>query len=105
MSLDTSTSKQPSPRPRTVCLNYEVGALGTTVEGPDDELWALLRRMHEATLKSGASSVITNVRIAQQAEDDGPQIEKTGCAISTWRMRRFLLPWRRCCHSYCFGKS
>jgi uncharacterized protein YqgV (UPF0045/DUF77 family) len=58
------------------CLNYEVGALGTTVEGPDDELWALLRRMHEATLKSGASSVITNVRIAQQAEDDGPQMKK-----------------------------
>src|SRR5436190_1925472 len=55
-------------------LNYEVGALGTTVEGTSDELWALLRRMPEATLKSGARSVITNVRIAECAEDDGPRM-------------------------------
>lgn len=56
-------------------LKYEVGALGTTVEGAPDQLWSLLRRMHEATLKSGAESTITNVRIAEHASNDGPHMD------------------------------
>ena len=35
-------------------LHYEVNALGTTIEGPPDEVWPLLRRMHESCLTSGA---------------------------------------------------
>jgi uncharacterized protein YqgV (UPF0045/DUF77 family) len=64
-------------------LNYEVGALGTTIEGTSDELWSLLRRMHEATLKSGATSVITSVRIAE-AQDDSFRMESL---VSSFRSK------------------
>ncbi len=45
-------------------LRYEVGALGTTVEGDDDAVWATLRAAHEAVLAAGASSGISHVMIA-----------------------------------------
>ncbi len=45
-------------------LRYEVGALGTTVEGDDDAVWATLRAAHEAVLAAGASSGISHVKIA-----------------------------------------
>lgn len=52
-------------------LSYEVGALGTTVEGDPDALWALLRRVHEACLESGAESVVSVIKVGQRAVDDG----------------------------------
>ncbi len=48
-------------------LNYVVGALGTTVEGPPDRLWPLVREVHEACLKAGASSVVSVIKVAQSA--------------------------------------
>lgn len=52
-------------------VRYEVGALGTTVEGHPDTLWPLLREVHEATLRSGADQVITVIKVAEAADDDG----------------------------------
>lgn len=51
-------------------LNYEVDALGTTVEGEPDELWPLVRAVHEACLAAGAASVVSVVKVAQSAERD-----------------------------------
>lgn len=48
-------------------LPYEVGALGTTLEGEPDEVWPLLRRVHEACLDAGAEGVISVVKVAQTA--------------------------------------
>ena len=45
-------------------LRYEVSALGTTVEGDDDAVWATLRAAHEAVLAAGASSGISHVKLA-----------------------------------------
>ena len=45
-------------------LRYEVGALGTTIEGEDDEVWATLRAAHEAMLAAGATAGISHVKIA-----------------------------------------
>ncbi len=45
-------------------LRYEVSALGTTLEGDDDEVWATLRAAHEAVLAAGASTGISHVKIA-----------------------------------------
>ena len=45
-------------------LRYEVSALGTTLEGDDDEVWATLRAAHEAVLAAGATSGISHVKIA-----------------------------------------
>jgi uncharacterized protein YqgV (UPF0045/DUF77 family) len=49
-------------------VNYEVGALGTTLEGEPDEIWPLLRRIHEATLAAGAEREITLIKIADSPE-------------------------------------
>jgi uncharacterized protein YqgV (UPF0045/DUF77 family) len=46
-------------------VRYEVGALGTTLEGDPDQVWPLLRTVHEACLQSGADSVITVVKVAE----------------------------------------
>lgn len=49
-------------------LKFEVGALGTTVEGEPDALWPLARAVHEACLAAGADSVISVVKFAQNAD-------------------------------------
>jgi uncharacterized protein YqgV (UPF0045/DUF77 family) len=46
-------------------LTYEVGALGTTVEGDPDQIWALSRAVHEATLLSGADSCVSIIKMAE----------------------------------------
>ncbi len=46
-------------------LRYEVEALGTTIEGEPDQLWPLLRAVHEACLEAGADSLVTVVKVAQ----------------------------------------
>ena len=45
-------------------LRYEVGALGTTIEGVDDAVWATLRAAHEAMLTAGATAGISHLKIA-----------------------------------------
>jgi uncharacterized protein YqgV (UPF0045/DUF77 family) len=45
-------------------LRSEVGALGTTLEGEADVVWATLRAAHEAMIAAGATSGISHVKIA-----------------------------------------
>ena len=45
-------------------LRSEVAALGTTLEGDADTVWATLRAAHEAMLAAGATSGISHVKIA-----------------------------------------
>jgi uncharacterized protein YqgV (UPF0045/DUF77 family) len=45
-------------------LRYEVGALGTTLEGEDDAVWATLRAAHEAMLAAGATGGISHLKVA-----------------------------------------
>ena len=56
-------------------LQYEVGPLGTSLEGPPADVWRVLRAAHEATLAAGAGSVITVVKLAEGANDGGPVID------------------------------
>jgi uncharacterized protein YqgV (UPF0045/DUF77 family) len=48
-------------------LRFEVGPLGTSIEGEPDELWPLLRRVHEATLAAGADGVVSVIKVEQAA--------------------------------------
>jgi len=48
---------------------HDVGALGTTIEGDTNALWALVRAAHDATLAAGATQVVTVIKIAQGADD------------------------------------
>ncbi len=45
-------------------LHFEVGALGTTLEGEADAVWATLRAAHEAMLAAGATAGLSHVKIA-----------------------------------------
>ena len=46
-------------------LNHEVGPLGTSVEGAPDEIWPLLRAVHEAAVTAGAGSTISIINVAE----------------------------------------
>ena len=56
-------------------LKYEVGALGTTVEGDPDEVWPLMRQVHEACLNAGAGGLVTVIKVEQASRVDGPTID------------------------------
>ncbi len=45
-------------------LRHEVGALGTTLEGAADEVWATLRAAHEAMIAAGASGGLSHIKVA-----------------------------------------
>jgi uncharacterized protein YqgV (UPF0045/DUF77 family) len=45
-------------------LRYEVGALGTTLEGEADVVWDTLRAAHEAMLIAGANGGLSHIKIA-----------------------------------------
>jgi uncharacterized protein YqgV (UPF0045/DUF77 family) len=45
-------------------LRHEVGALGTTLEGDDDAVWATLRAAHEAMLAAGADGGLSHIKVA-----------------------------------------
>ncbi|WP_062132341.1 thiamine-binding protein [Demequina aestuarii] len=55
-------------------LSYEVGALGTTIEGTPDEVWHLLRRVHEATIDAGAEGCLSVIKVSGAAGDGGPSV-------------------------------
>jgi uncharacterized protein YqgV (UPF0045/DUF77 family) len=57
-------------------LKYEVGALGTTIEGEPDQLWPLVRQAHEACLAAGAQGLVTVLKVEQAgAAREEPTIE------------------------------
>lgn len=57
-------------------LHHEVSALGTTLEGPPDAVWAALRAAHEATLAAGSAFTISVVKLAEGADDTGPTMDR-----------------------------
>lgn len=44
-------------------LNYEVEAMGTTVEGELDQVLEVVKKAHEAVRNKGAQRVLTEVKI------------------------------------------
>ncbi|MFW7413526.1 thiamine-binding protein [Demequina sp. SO4-18] len=56
-------------------LSYEVGAMGTTLEGSPDEVWALLRQVHESTLAAGAEGCMSMIKVSGGAGDSGPTVQ------------------------------
>ena len=56
-------------------LTYEVGALGTTVQGDPDAIWPLVRRVHEACLQSGAAELVTVLKVEESSGGEASTIE------------------------------
>ena len=64
-------------------LPYEVGALGTTIEGEPDDLWPLLRRVHESCLEAGADGLVSVIKVEQTRQRaDQPRIADL---VDPWR--------------------
>ncbi|HWJ60384.1 MAG TPA: thiamine-binding protein [Acidimicrobiales bacterium] len=57
-------------------VHHEVSALGTTLEGSPDEVWAVLRAAHEATLAAGATFTISFIKLAEGVDDGGPTMDR-----------------------------
>lgn len=57
-------------------VHHEVSALGTTLEGSPDEVWAVLRSAHEATLAAGATFTISVIKLAEGVDDGGPTMDR-----------------------------
>lgn len=49
-------------------LKYEVNAMSTVIEGDQEELFEVARRMHEISLKLGASRVITSFTLDERID-------------------------------------
>ena len=64
-------------------LHHEVGALGTTLEGPPDAVWAALRAAHEATLAHGAEFTISVIKLAEGPDDGGPTMDRLTAKFRT----------------------
>jgi uncharacterized protein YqgV (UPF0045/DUF77 family) len=56
-------------------LSYEVGAMGTTIEGAPDAVWALLRHVHDATIAAGAEGCLSVIKVSGSADDNGPTVQ------------------------------
>lgn len=56
-------------------LRYEVGALGTFIEGEPDEIWPLLRQVHEACLDAGADGLVSVIKVEQSSAEVPPTID------------------------------
>lgn len=50
-------------------FEYQVEPLGTTIQGPAEQLWPLMQQVHDACLASGAKTVMTHLRILQSQDD------------------------------------
>jgi uncharacterized protein YqgV (UPF0045/DUF77 family) len=55
-------------------LIYEVGPLGTTVQGDPDAIWPVLRAVHDATIAAGASACATVIKVSDSREDSAPTL-------------------------------
>jgi uncharacterized protein (TIGR00106 family) len=52
---------------KTSGLKYDVGAMGTTIEGDLEEILSVVAETHRAVLGAGANRVVTSIKI-----DDRP---------------------------------
>lgn len=49
-------------------LNYEVGAMGTTMEGELGEVLEAIRKAHRAVLAAGANRLVTSIKIDERRD-------------------------------------
>src|SRR4051812_2715462 len=57
-------------------LRYEVGALGTTLEGEADAVWDTIRAAHEAMLLAGANGGLSHIKVASMQRTMGSLTQK-----------------------------
>ena len=68
---------------RACGLTFEVGPLGPSIEGQPDEVWPVVRAVHEACLAAGANAVVSVIKVKQ-----------TRLAAEQPTMGSLVDPWR-----------
>ncbi|NSW85385.1 MAG: MTH1187 family thiamine-binding protein [Syntrophobacteraceae bacterium] len=61
---------------RKSSLQYELTAMGTIITGELDEVWKVLREMHESCFQRGADRVLTQIRIDDRRDRVGTPHQK-----------------------------
>lgn len=49
-------------------LKFEVGAMGTTLEGEFDDVLAAIKQAHQAVLAAGARRLVTSIKIDERRD-------------------------------------
>lgn len=49
-------------------VQYRINPLSTTLEGEAEEIWQVVRRMHEACFEEGVQRVVTSVRLDERRD-------------------------------------
>lgn len=57
-------------------LNYELTAMGTIISGDLDEIWDVLKRMHESCFDLDAPRVLTQIKIDDRRDKAGSPEQK-----------------------------
>lgn len=62
-------------------LRYQVGPMGTAIEGDLDAVWQAVRAMQEAVIAEGAQRILTTLRIDDR-RDKPENLERKVCAVA-----------------------
>ncbi len=57
-------------------LEYELTAMGTIISGDLDQIWGVVRRMHESCFSMGAPRVLTGIRVDDRRDKAGSPDQK-----------------------------
>jgi uncharacterized protein (TIGR00106 family) len=57
-------------------LQYELTAMGTIISGDLDDIWKVVRKMHESCFESGVARVLTQLRIDDRRDRVGTPDQK-----------------------------
>lgn len=61
---------------RTTSLKYELTAMGTIISGDIEEIWDVLKQMHESCFKLDAPRVLTQIKIDDRRDKVGNPEQK-----------------------------
>ena len=61
---------------RKTSLSYELTAMGTIISGDLDEIWHVLKRMHESCFDLNAPRVLTQIKIDDRRDKPGSPEQK-----------------------------
>lgn len=61
---------------RESSLQFELTAMGTIISGDLDEIWDVLKKMHESCFASGAGRVLTSIKIDDRRDKVGTAEQK-----------------------------
>ena len=63
-------------------LTYEVHGMGTIIEGPLEDLFEVMLKMHEVPFEAGALRVVTTIKIDDRRDKEASAKEKVKAVLT-----------------------